>query len=258
MKTALPTLLVGAACALVACRKPEDKPHRTEPWLAAPSASAGESSSAPRRFHFAAGSRVLFSVAGRKAKVSGSAPVSAGSLELDARDLTHSSASVIVDLTALTLDDQPVPAGVELGGASATAQALQWLELGAEVAAEKRDELKLARFELSGVEGWSGVPLDFGGRRRVTVHATAVGTLLLHGFRAPVRAEVALTPQPGDAGGKPKLAIRSAGALVLALAPHEISARGPGGVVDAVATARASEWLGKNVRLELELQAEPD
>lgn len=263
MRTALATIaLLGAVSLLGGCRKHEEPVHRTEPWLAHPSASGSETAlapQAPRRFHFATESRVRFSLLGKKGKLSGSAPAQ-GSLQLDPRDLTHTTATLTVDLAALEVDDANLPEGMALG-MSPSSVAQQWLELGAEVPAERREQFRVARFELSSVEGWSGAPLDFAGRRRVTVRVTAVGTLLLHGFRAPVRAELALTPQAADpgAGGHPgKLSIRSASALVVPLAPHDISARSPSGVVDTAATARAADFLGKNARIELELLAEPD
>ncbi|HVY29269.1 MAG TPA: hypothetical protein VHB79_22070 [Polyangiaceae bacterium] len=264
MKTSLALVIAGLALALLgACRKHEEPVHRTEPWLAHPSASGTDATAAgtaPRRFHFNPDSRVRFSLLGRKGKLSGSAPVQSGSLQLDPRDLTHTSATLTVDLAALTVDDSNLPEGMALG-MSPSAVAQQWLELGAEVPAEKREQFRVARFELSSVEGWSGAALDFSGRRRTTVRVTAVGTLLLHGFRAPVRVELALTPQAAEpgAGGHPgKLSIRSASALVLPLAPHDISARSPSGVVDAAATARATDFIGKNARIELELLAEPE
>lgn len=263
MKSAFAAVALASALSLLgACRKHEDPVHRTEPWLAHPSASGSDapaSATAPRRFHFSPESRVRFSLLGKKGRLSGSVPVQGGSLELDPRDLTHSSASLTVDLTTLVLDDANLPEGMALGG-SPSAVAQQWLELGSEVAAEKREQFRVARFELSSVEGWSGAPLDFSGRRRVSLRATAVGTLLLHGFRAPVRAELSLTPQAADPAGAPagKLSIRSASPLVLPLAPHDISARSPSGMVDAAATARAVDFIGKNARIELELLAEPD
>lgn len=261
---ALVIAALGSAVTLLgACRKHEEPVHRTEPWLAHPSASGSDAAlpgTAPRRFHFTPDSRVRFSLLGKKGKLSGSAPVQSGSLVLDPRDLTHSSATLTIDLASLAVDDSNLPEGMALG-MSPSAVAQQWLELGAEVPVETREQFRVARFELSSVEGWSGAALDFSGRRRVTVRATAVGTLLLHGFRAPVRAELALTPQaadPGTGGHPGRLSIRSASALVLPLAPHDISARSPSGVVDAAATARATDFIGKSARIELELLAEPD
>jgi hypothetical protein len=243
----------------MACSKKPEPPHRTEPWLATPSASASSSavSSGARSYHFGRDSSVRFSVSGRKGEASGRAPVTQGALRLDPRDLKSASASVIVDLTQLAMDAENLPAAFEGSGASPSALALNWLELGPTVAAEKRALFGSARFELTAVESNANV-LELGAKKPHAVRATAVGTLLIHGFRAPVRAEVSLVVVPTDNGAPPRLAIRSTSALVLPLAPHDISARGPDGIADALATARAADWVGKSVKLEVELTAEPD
>jgi hypothetical protein len=69
---------------------------------------------------------------------------------------------------------------------------------------------------------------------------------------------VLLQPLKTAPGAASRLSIRSAGALVLALAPHDITARGPSGIADALAMARASDWVGKTARIEFELLAEAD
>jgi hypothetical protein len=240
------------------CSKKEAAPRRTEPWLANPSASAnGPGSVAPQSFHFSPDSSIRFAVPGKKAKLSGRVPLTEGTLRLDTRDLKNTSASIDVDLTKLSLDPETIPDGVELGGAP-DAVARQWLELGAEVPPERRREISVARFELSSVETVSTPFLDFGARSKAQVRASLVGTLLIHGFRAPVRCDVLLKPLESAPGAAKRLSIRSAGPLVIALAPHDISARGPSGIADALAMARASEWVGKNARVEFELLAEAD
>jgi len=248
------------ACVLACggCKKPDPAPHRTEPWLAHPSASAsGAVAGAPRNFSFIAGSTVRFSVAGRKGKVSGSVPVSGGNLQLDTRDLKSASGNVDVDLTKLSIEaDGAPPDDAALGASSATAVALQWLELGPDVGAERRASFTTARFELASVDNLSAPLLDFAAKRPPHVRASAIGTLLIHGFKEPVRAELLLEPQRREPGTEPRLMIRSAGALVVALAPHDITARGPGGVADAPAMARSADWVGKSVRIEFELLAE--
>jgi len=250
-----------ALCALLACagcKQAEPVPHRTEPWLAHPSASgAAAAAGAPRRFDFVAGSRVRFSVAGRKAKLGGSAPLSGGSLSLDSRDLKSASGSVDVDLTKLSIDsDGAPPADDALGGAAPAAVALQWLELGPDVAAERRASFATARFELASVDNLSAPLLDFSAKRPPHVRVTAIGTLLIHGFKEPVRVELVLEPQKPEPGAEPRLLIRTASALVVALAPHDITARGPAGIADTAATARAADWVGKSVRIEFELPAQ--
>jgi hypothetical protein len=254
----------AAALALTAllgfggCSKKDAPPRRTEPWLANPSASGtAATSSAPQSFHFTPESSIRFSVPGKKAKVSGRVPLSEGSLRVDTRDLKNASASIDVDLTKLSLDPETIPESVELGGAP-DAVALQWLELGIGVAPERRRELSVARFELSSIETLSTPFLDFSARSKSQVRASVVGTLLIHGFRAPIRGEVLVKALESAPGAAKRLSIRSASALVVALAPHDVSARGPSGIADALAMARASDWIGKNARIEFELLAEAD
>jgi hypothetical protein len=134
--------------------------------------------------------------------------------------------------------------------------ALNWLELGSEVPAERRQQFALARFELTALENLSAAALDLGAKPPARVRATAVGTLLIHGFRAPVRAEVELERLPAGPAGQLRVAIRSVSPLVLPLAPHEIAARGPSGVLEPQQTARAAASVGRNARIELALVAE--
>jgi len=252
VRLALVALLACAGCA----KKPAP-PERTEPWLANPSASPSGVVNAPRTFRFLGDSRIQFNLTGRKGKVSGRVPLTEGSLRLDPGDAKSASASIDVDLTKLSIDNDSLPGNVELGGGSPSDVALRWLELGPDVAAERRNQFSKAHFELSSIEGLSATGLDLGATRvHDRVRATVVGSLLLHGFRAPIRGDVLVEPLRVAAGAAPRLSIRSAGALVLALAPHDITARGRDGVPDALAMSRAADWVGKNVRIDFELLAE--
>jgi hypothetical protein len=211
------------------------------------------------RFHLVSDSRIRFTVPGKKAKLSGSVTVAQGSLRVDPHDLTTTSAHIDVDLTTLSIDADSVPENAPLASGSPTALALQWLELGAEVASERRRELALARFELTSLESSSAPGIDLSSpKAKSHVRATVVGTLLIHGFRAPVRCDVALEALAAAPGAPPRFSIRSQGALVVPLAPHDISARGPSGIADALSMARSAEWVGKNARVELDLVAEAD
>ncbi len=243
------------ACA--GCSKKVEPPRRTEPWLATPSVSAEPSALAPRSFRFTSASVARFSVPSRKAKVSGSVAVSGGELRTDPRRLELTRGHVEVDLSKLTIDESSVPEGAELGGRSASELALDWLELGAGVAQDKRAQFGKARFELVSIDNLSGPALSGEGRSG-RVRAVVIGTLLLHGFRAPVRADVwvELQPAPAEGGGQ-RLSIRSAVPLVLPLGPHDIGARSASGTPDPLSAARAGEWVGKSARIELDLTAEP-
>jgi hypothetical protein len=257
-------LLVGA----FGCKKPEPPPRRTAPWLASASATSSAATApltAKRSFRIdAASSHVRFSLPGRKAKPSGSVPIASGTLELSPRELQSARATIEVDLKGLSID----PSSLLETGASKAAEvdapepalapnviAQQWLELGAEVPSEKREQFARARFELSSVEGQSG-PLDFASNRPARVRLTAIGSLLLHGFRAPVRAELFLQPLPSLTPGSLRLSIRSATPLVLPLAPHDIGPRNAAGIADPGEAARAEASIGKSAKIEVDLVAE--
>lgn len=239
---------------LLGCSKPEEKPRRTEPWLASASASATASPGAlPLRYEVLAESRVRFTLPGRRAKPSGSVPVVSGRLQLDALDLTRSSARLELDLTQLQLDADSLPADAERGGASPAEQALRWLELGAEVPEQRRRQYGRAVFELSAVEG-QPEPLELTAFER-SARLTAVGGLLLHGFRAPLRVRVAVQPQRTE-GGPPRLSIRSLEPAVVSLVAHDVVARNAAGVAEPTVSERAFQAIGKSARVEFELVAE--
>lgn len=242
----LPLLAAGIALVMLGCRRSEPAPRRTEPWLASPSASTTSPSGA-RNYRFASDNRVRFAVAGRKGKIDGEVPLAQGELRLDPRDLKQSRASFVVDLTKLRIETE-APEGL----GSATELALAWLELGPHVPPERRAPFATARFELVSLENLAPTYLELGSKQG-SVRATAIGTLLIHGFRAPVRVEVALRATSPD-----RVSIRSVSALVIALAPHDITARDASGIIDALGAARAADWVGKTARVEFELTGQAD
>jgi polyisoprenoid-binding protein YceI len=243
----------GALLTLSACSKPDPPARRTEPWLATPSASGAFNVGAPRLYRFTSDSSISFSVSGHKEKLNGHLPLASGELHIDPRDLQQTQANLTVDLTKLSIDTPP-PSGLELGASSPDALALQWLELGPQVPAERRAQFTPARFELHALENLSSTIL-LGGGKSGAVRAAAIGTLLIHGFRAPVRVEVSLRKLPASSDPE-RVSIRSVGALVVSLVPHDITARDAAGVVDALGAARAADWVGKTAHVQFELVAQ--
>jgi hypothetical protein len=250
-RSLLPLVL---ACTL-ACSKKEEAPRRTEPWLAHPSASSSvESTRGPLQFRFLPESQIRFTVPTRRARPAGTVPLADGSLELDPRNPTRAKASLDFDLLRLTADPESLPAGTDLGGAEPSALAQRWLELGHEVPGERRQQFARARFELSAVDDVTGaLELDRAGSK---TSATIIGSLLLHGFRAPVRTRVAIQPQKASAGQPLRLSIRSLEPVVLSLAAHDVTFRSPSGIADPAQTERLGDTIGKNARVEFELVAE--
>jgi hypothetical protein len=242
----------------LACAKKAEPPRRTAPWRAQPSASSSTPREAgPLRFRVLDESSIRFSVPTRRARPAGTLALQRGSIELDPRDLSRTKAALDFDLTRLNVDADSLPAGAELGGAEPRVLALQWLELGSGVPAERREQFSKAHFELSAVEDVSG-PLDLdAGKSGAHVSAIAIGSLLLHGFRAPVRTRVQLQARrPAETDSPRRLTIRSLEPVVLSLAAHDILARSASGVNDAALTARLSDVIGKSARVEFELVAE--
>lgn len=257
MMKQLGLLLTALLCSSPGCAKKQEAPRRTEPWLASASASAAPAPRGPLELRFSQESRISFSVPTRRAKLGGHVPIADGKLHLDPDKLDASTATIDADLGRLVIAEDSLPSDVEPPPGSPSALALSWLELGPDVPAERRAQFGVARFVLVSLENLSKPSLDTATdpKRPVTVRATAVGTLLLHGYRAPVRAEVLLQTLPSP-NGPLRVSIRSAAPLVLPLAPHDIVARGPSGMPDPLQTARAVDVVGKAVRLELELVAE--
>lgn len=251
--------LAAALLVCQGCAKHEPAPRRTAPWLASAAASASAAppaSNAKRSFRIdAASSRIQFSLPGRKAKPSGSVPVLGGKLELAPSELDSARASVEADLLGISIDPASLPedAGLTL---APNLLALHWLELGPGVSSEKREQFARARFELSSLEALSAPALDFGSQRPAKVRATAVGSLLLHGFRAPVRVELVLQPLPTAPGAPLRLSIRTASPLVLSLPPHDIGPRSAEGIAAPGEATRAEASLGKNAKIDVELVAE--
>jgi hypothetical protein len=236
-------LLLGGGCS-----KKVEPPRRTEPWLANPSASAGpEAGHGPLRFEVLPDSSARFALSGKRAKVSGSVPLQSGNLELYPLNLSKSRALLGFDLTRISASaDNPDYAD----GAAATTSALEWLELGSGVDDTRRDQFRRAVFELSAIEDVTG-PLDLGSTKAMSV--TVVGSIFLHGFRAPVRSRVQLQPLKTNSDEPRRLAIRSLQPVVLSLEAHDIVFRNSAGVSDAAQTGRATGVVGKSVRVEFDM-----
>lgn len=243
---------------LVGCHEKQPRPERTEPWLASarPSASA---SVLPRRVQYRlAGSRVDFELPSKRGTPKGKVGRGSGTLDVDLDDLSHTTGEVAFDLTTL-----------ELTGADGlvdgpnTARALDWLELGAGIAAERRDTLRQVSFVLSSLDAGHVVSApseERPSRRRELVSQWQVrGELSLHGVRAPESAEVTLTlvPGPDPAGPPAELLIRSRRPLVIELGTHDIRPREQRGHSIAKDQGVLGDGVGREARVSFELTFTP-
>lgn len=199
---------------------------RTEPWLAHPTASASASTGegtehALTRYAIKAPSVLHWEAPARSKTARGTLTRVDGEISVDFGDLSRSRARIRADLESLTIDE---PEGGS--GALLQAQIRRALDLadGAAPASTSFDLTALEDLpsELEGFRGSAGAPLT----RRL--RATAVGDLLLHGFRVvrrvPVEAEFGFANASAVAS---TLVIRSRAPVVISLETHAITVPPP-------------------------------
>jgi hypothetical protein len=233
---------------VVACRKAEPPKPRTEPWenpaygtSSSAVASASPSPSAGRKFALdPASSRITFSLPAKGGTPRGSLHEASGTLDFNAANPAASQAELSFDLASIVLDaasDSP---------AGATA-ALDWLELGAEVASATREQHRRATFALSKLSGFGeGLEKPHG-----KAFGSARGELSLHGFRVPLEVSLEIERR-GD-----ELVVRTRKPASIKLAEHDIVPRGPAGERRSQDLALLGATVGKEIKVECELAFRP-
>jgi hypothetical protein len=254
----LTSVLVAAS--VVACHRAPPKPERTAPWPASASPSSSNAPAVLRRLHYKLGhGDIGFELPAKHATPRGKVAHPRGDLDVDLDDLSHTTGSVALDLTELALtrtDGAPDDAY--------TTRALEWLELGRAVAAEKRDLDRNVAFAISALDAGHLVAAPNGdrrvARRELESHWTVRGELSLHGVRAPLTADVTLSIVPGvDPAGPPaELLIRSRKPLVVSLSTHDIVPRDASGVAIAKDLGLMGDKVGNEAKVTFDLTFVPD
>lgn len=234
------------------CAKKEPKPLRTEPWLAHPTARASASSDAAlplTRYLLGERSVIRFEIPTKRGALSGAMTRVSGELNLDLTNLTQSRGWVRAELASLEIH----ASGAEHDDPALLERARAALELSPDPGAPA----VFASFTLTAVEDAVPPQLEPALERAASVapgsgpaalsrraRFTAIGDLLLHGFRvsrrAPLEAEFSFSGDPQVPHG---VLIRSRAPFVVSLETHAIVAlanesRGKG---PAAAPARARE-----------------
>jgi len=251
-----PLLLVAVTAA---CHRAPPKPERTAPWPASASPSSSNAPAALRRLHYKLGrADIGFELPAKHATPRGKLAHPRADLDVDLDDLSHTTGSIALDLTELTLsraDGTPDDAY--------TTRALEWLELGRAVATERRDIDRNVTFAISSLDAGHLVAAPNGdrrvARRELESHWTVRGELSLHGVRAPLTADVTLTLVPGvDPAGPPaELLIRSRKPLVVNLNTHDIGPRDASGVPIAKDLALMGDKVGSEAKVTFDLAFVP-
>jgi hypothetical protein len=220
------TLTLGVILSVSACAKKEPKPLRTEPWLAHPPASAaldgGDAAVPAVRYALTEQSRIRFEISGARGSLRGSLTRVSGEVSVVLSDISQSRGQVRVDLNSLSFD------GSEATAAAARARsALELSDAGA--AANAIFDLRELR-DVSPALIEPAPESHADGSFTRHARATAVGELLLHGFRvlrrAPLEAEFGFA---GDRSTPSTLLIRSRAPFVVSLDTHAIRAIRPEG-----------------------------
>jgi len=228
----LTALCLGLPCA-AGCAKKEPKPLRTEPWLAHPTAPASASGDAAlplTRYLLGERSVIRFEVPSKRGALSGSITRVQGELKVDLANLTQSRGGVRAELSSLEIH---AASGAEQNDASLLERTRAALELPS----DRNAQAAFASFDVTAVEDASPAQIEPAPERAAgaipaappafsrRARFTAIGDLLLHGFRvsrrAPLEAEFAFS---GDALVPRSVVIRSRSPFVISLETHAIVA----------------------------------
>jgi polyisoprenoid-binding protein YceI len=234
------------AASWVACSRKEPKPDRTEPWLAA-SVAPSASAAAQGPVEYTLGkSTIEFELPARRSTPRGRVRTARGQLVVDFSEPARSRGSVVADLLSLELAD---PAS----DADGTAQALAWLELGADVAADLRETGRDATFELGSMTAAS--PARAAGTRPGSRPGEWLieGSLSLHGVRAPKTSEISIELGDDAAGPPQQLVIRSRKPLVVSLSTHDVRPRDSRGNALSREPSTREDSLAREARVTFEL-----
>ncbi len=243
-------LLLLLGLGLSGCAKKEPKPLRTEPWLAHPTASAAAANGSDAALPFAHyaltdQSRIHFEIASKRGALHGSLTRVSGELDVVLAELSQSRGRVLADLSSLSFEGAGASDEAPLARARA---ALEVPDAGSAPSASF-ELTELA--DVSPAQLEPAPPSDAGATFTRRARVTAVGNLLLHGFRV-VRRD-ALEAEFGFVADRQipgELMIRSRAPFVVSLETHAIRAlrpenehKPPRGVASLVDEVRVSVEL---------------
>jgi hypothetical protein len=253
-------LAFSAFSACAACSKSAPPPPRTEPWRAQPSSTENAAEQSPRvRYALSPASRTVVELRTREAAISGVFRLARGEVTVAPNELAAARGEVSVDLGSLILHGED-----SLEEQRYTAQAQDWLDIGASRPEAERSRLRWARFTLTDLteltaeaartgrvsktlpkldpdapallaaEDASAGTGTAGNSEFRSVDCMARGQLILHGFKAehsaPVRVSFEYAAGVSPNATPARVTIRSRRPLVVTLKAHDIKPRDSAGV----------------------------
>jgi hypothetical protein len=258
-------LVLLMACQLTVACKDKAQPTAekpTEPWPARPAASAATRQRVT--LSVSEGSKVSFELPGKGRRLKGEFNRVSGSFEADLGDLSGLGGRLIVDLSSLQLatPDLAAEPSLEL----TAAQAMQWLELGSEVAPQKRERLGQGRMTISGLrqateqELLPPEPRADNKTLQRRADGEAEGDLELHATRVHLLVPLRITAFYDNDGAAVRFShadVESRSPLTLDLPTFGIQPRTAQGTLDSTAQASFSKSLGRGARVSVFLRLRP-
>jgi polyisoprenoid-binding protein YceI len=233
--------------ALVGC-----KDDSTAQRVAPPSAPASQPAVAgATRFAVAEQGKASFLIDAPLEKIKGHSGKVRGDITLNPADLMTTRGEVDVDLMDLvteTFDDADK-------NKTQTGHAHNWLEIGDDVEAQRREENRFARFTIKSVENISSKLADApqkNGER--TVMVTAHGDLWAHGVSSPKEMKLAATFQ-GPPSAPTAIHVTTAEPLKLSLKEHDIKPRDVAGKFLNGALEKVGKKIDDAVQISLDVTA---
>jgi polyisoprenoid-binding protein YceI len=213
--------------------------NRSEPAAAA-SATAGQ-----KRLAVSAGT-MNFLIDAPLEKIKGRSIKLRGSLDIDPQNLKASRGQIEFDLDDLkteTFDDADK-------NKSQTEHTKNWLEIGPDVEAKRREENRWARFTIKSIEETSAPKPTIG--TPMTVKAT--GDLWLHGVTSP-KTVVATVTFSGTPESPTLVRVVTAQPLRISLKEHDVKPRDLAGKFLAGALEKIGQKIDDSVEISLDLTA---
>ncbi len=219
--------------------------------VAPPTASLSQPSVGATRFSVANTGTASFLIDAPLEKIKGHSGKVRGEITLDPADLMTTRGEVDVDLMDLvteTFDD----AGKN---ATQTGHAHNWLEIGDDVEATRREENRFARFTIRSVENVSSKLADApekNGER--TVMVSARGELWVHGVTSPRAIKLSASFQ-GPPAAPTALHVTTIEPLALSLKEHDIKPRDVAGKFLNGALEKVGKKIDDVVQISLDITA---
>jgi polyisoprenoid-binding protein YceI len=208
-------------------------------------AAAATASAGQKRLNITGGT-ATFLIDAPLEKIKGRSTKLRGSLDIDPQNLKASRGQIEVDLDDLkteTFDD-------EEKNKAQTGHTKNWLEIGTDVEAKRREENRWARFTIKSIEESSVVKAA--GGTPVTVKAT--GDMWIHGVSSPKTVSATVTFS-GPAEAPTLVRVVTAEPVRISLKEHDVKPRDLAGKFLSGALEKIGQKIDDSVQLSLDLTA---